>query len=70
MILIVGAGAGGASTAYHLARAAGNMGTEVNIEIFERSNYVGGRSTTVNILDNPEYPEELGLIYQMKMFNK
>jgi NAD(P)-binding Rossmann-like domain len=59
-VLIIGAGAGGASTAYYLGKIAGNAGKEVDITIYERSNYVGGRSTTVNVLDDKRYPVELG----------
>lgn len=32
----------------------------MNISIFETSDYVGGRSTTVNAFDDPRYPAELG----------
>lgn len=56
----LGAGAGGASTAYHLAQLAEEYGRNVSITIFERSGYVGGRSTTVNVFDDPRYPVELG----------
>jgi NAD(P)-binding Rossmann-like domain len=59
-VLISGAGAGGASTAYHLARLAGNAGKNVSITIYEKSNYIGGRSTTVNVFDDERYPVELG----------
>ena len=32
----------------------------MNITVFERSDYIGGRSTTVNVWNNPEIPIELG----------
>jgi prenylcysteine oxidase / farnesylcysteine lyase len=32
----------------------------INITVFERSSYVGGRSTTVNAFDDPQFPVELG----------
>ena len=56
----LGAGAAGSSTAYHLRQYAGAQGLNVNITIYERSSYIGGRSTTVDVLDDPAYPVELG----------
>jgi prenylcysteine oxidase/farnesylcysteine lyase len=32
----------------------------VEITVYERESYVGGRSTTVNVFDDPTYPIELG----------
>lgn len=55
-----GAGAAGASTAYHLQKFAALSGVPVEITVFERSSYVGGRSTTVNAYDDPQQPVELG----------
>ncbi|KFY16377.1 hypothetical protein V492_01362 [Pseudogymnoascus sp. VKM F-4246] len=59
-IAIIGAGAAGSSTAYHLHKLAQEEGIEVNITVFERSSYVGGRSTTVNAYDDAAHPVELG----------
>ncbi|KAL2839077.1 hypothetical protein BJY01DRAFT_219516 [Aspergillus pseudoustus] len=59
-VAIVGAGAAGASTAYSLRKYAEEQGVQLNITVFERADYVGGRSTTVNVFDNPVYPIELG----------
>jgi prenylcysteine oxidase/farnesylcysteine lyase len=56
----VGAGAAGSSAAYHLQKFAKRDGVDINITIFEKSSYVGGRSTTVNAYDDPSYPVELG----------
>jgi prenylcysteine oxidase/farnesylcysteine lyase len=56
----VGAGAAGSSTAYYLQKFAASSGVEINITVFERSSYIGGRSTTVNVYDNPLSPVELG----------
>lgn len=61
LFLRAGAGAGGASAAYHLARLAGNIGQNVSITVYERSGYVGGRSTTVNAFGDARYPVELGM---------
>ncbi|KAL4931246.1 putative prenylcysteine lyase [Aspergillus undulatus] len=59
-VAIVGAGAAGASTAFSLRKYADALGIPVNITVFERATYVGGRSTTVNVFDDPAYPIELG----------
>lgn len=55
-----GAGAAGSSTAYHLSRTASNLYTPVNISVFERNSYIGGRTTTVNAWSSPHHPIELG----------
>ena len=60
MTLYIGAGAAGSSTAYYLQQFANESGLEVDITVFERSSYVGGRSTTVNVYDDPLNPVELG----------
>lgn len=56
-IAIIGAGAGGATAAYYLQKF-----TEYgyNITIFEKSNYVGGRTMTVPLYDNSTHVVELG----------
>lgn len=55
-----GAGAGGASAAYYLQKFAANNGYDVDITVYEKSSYIGGRSTTVNVYGNPDEPAELG----------
>ncbi|RDW86777.1 putative prenylcysteine lyase [Aspergillus mulundensis] len=59
-VAVIGAGAAGASTAYNLRKYADLLGVPVNITVFERASYVGGRSTTVNVFDDPAFPIELG----------
>ncbi|KAF8866212.1 Prenylcysteine oxidase [Acephala macrosclerotiorum] len=59
-IAIIGAGAAGSSTAYYLQQYANKSGIPINITVFERSSYIGGRSTTVNAYGNPLEPVELG----------
>ncbi|KAL3426228.1 prenylcysteine oxidase [Phlyctema vagabunda] len=59
-IAVIGAGAAGSSTVYHLQKFAETSGLQTNVTVFERSSYVGGRSTTVNAFDNPLEPVELG----------
>jgi prenylcysteine oxidase/farnesylcysteine lyase len=56
----LGAGAGGASTAYHLSKYTTEAGIPTNITVFERSSYVGGRTTTVDAWSDPYTPIELG----------
>ncbi|TVY35374.1 Farnesylcysteine lyase [Lachnellula subtilissima] len=59
-VAIIGAGASGSSTAYYLQQFAELSGIPINITVFERSSYVGGRSTTVNAYGNPLERVELG----------
>lgn len=59
-VAIIGAGAGGASTAYHLAQYASESAIPTNITVFERNSYIGGRTTTVNAWDDPRAAIELG----------
>ncbi|TGO46182.1 hypothetical protein BOTNAR_0607g00050 [Botryotinia narcissicola] len=59
-IAIIGAGAGGSSSAYHLQKYAAESDLAINVTVFERSSYIGGRSTTVNAFGNPLEPVELG----------
>lgn len=46
-VAIIGAGAGGASTAYHLAKE--RLPSGVEIEVYERNDYIGGRVEHVEI---------------------
>ncbi|KAF4508475.1 hypothetical protein G6O67_004846 [Ophiocordyceps sinensis] len=59
-VAIIGAGAAGASAAYHLQKYAQNEGLAVNITIFEKTDRVGGRTLTVNVFDDAAHPVELG----------
>ncbi|KAL3482404.1 Prenylcysteine lyase-domain-containing protein [Aspergillus californicus] len=59
-VAVIGAGAAGASTVYSLRRYADSLGIPANVTVFERNSYVGGRSTTVDVFDDPAYPIELG----------
>lgn len=56
----LGAGAGGSSAAYHLSKFATTAGFHVNLTVFERNSYIGGRSTTVNAYNDSTLPVELG----------
>lgn len=60
LIRRIGAGAGGSFAAYELRRLANEAGIPLNISIYERAAYIGGRSTTVDAFDDPAYPIELG----------
>ncbi|KAH7394146.1 prenylcysteine oxidase-like protein 1 precursor [Phaeosphaeria sp. MPI-PUGE-AT-0046c] len=59
-VAIIGAGAAGSSAAYHLSLYATEASIPVNISVFERNAYIGGRTTTVNVWDDPTFPVELG----------
>ena len=55
-----GAGSAGSSAAYYLRKYADFFSVPVNITVFEATDHVGGRSTTVNVFDDPSQPVELG----------
>ncbi|KAF2851159.1 prenylcysteine oxidase-like protein 1 precursor [Plenodomus tracheiphilus IPT5] len=59
-VAIIGAGAGGASAAYHLAQYASDASIPIHITVYERNTYVGGRTTTVSPWDDPSLSVELG----------
>ncbi|KAI9677747.1 MAG: hypothetical protein M1829_002519 [Trizodia sp. TS-e1964] len=59
-VAIIGAGSGGSSAAYYLRKYALDYDIHTNITVLERSSYVGGRSTTVNVHDDLSEPVELG----------
>ncbi|KAI4136649.1 MAG: hypothetical protein L6R39_007682, partial [Caloplaca ligustica] len=58
-VAVIGAGSGGASAAYYL-RTLQSPCQRVNITVYERNDYVGGRSITVNAYDDPDFPVEVG----------
>ncbi|KAL8819406.1 MAG: hypothetical protein Q9191_007743 [Dirinaria sp. TL-2023a] len=53
----LGAGSGGASSAFYLHRA---YPCPLNVTVYERENYIGGRSTTVGVYGDSSVPVELG----------
>lgn len=57
--ILLGAGSGGASAAYYTNQFK-HPCDRVNITVYERSDYVGGRSTTVNVHNDLSMPVELG----------
>ncbi|KAG2129757.1 FAD/NAD(P)-binding domain-containing protein [Suillus clintonianus] len=60
-IAIIGAGAGGSSAAFWISKAKEKFGIDVEIDVYERSDYVGGRSTVVYPYnDTTLAPLELG----------
>lgn len=61
-VAIIGAGASGTSAAYHLQKYVDQCSSlpKINITIFERRPYVGGRSITTDAFGNPDYPVEMG----------
>ncbi|KAF4126157.1 prenylcysteine oxidase / farnesylcysteine lyase [Geosmithia morbida] len=61
-VAIIGAGAAGSSTAYHLQRFAEELSPDVdfNITIFEKTGRIGGRTLTVGVYDDDRQPVELG----------
>ncbi|KAL4068392.1 Prenylcysteine lyase-domain-containing protein [Scleroderma yunnanense] len=60
-IAIIGAGAGGSSAAFWISKAKQRFGIDVEIDVYERASYIGGRSTTVYPYnDTTLSPMELG----------
>ncbi|KAI0644039.1 Prenylcysteine lyase-domain-containing protein [Trametes meyenii] len=60
-IAIIGAGAGGSSSAFWIAKAKERYGLNVEIDVYDKNSYVGGRSTTVfPYEDDSLEPVELG----------
>ncbi|KDN34630.1 hypothetical protein RSAG8_12292, partial [Rhizoctonia solani AG-8 WAC10335] len=60
-VAIIGAGAAGSSAAFWLSRAKSRLGENVTITIYDKNNYIGGRSTTVRPYDDATIPTvELG----------
>ncbi|KAF8203830.1 Prenylcysteine lyase-domain-containing protein [Pholiota molesta] len=60
-IAIIGAGAGGSSAAFWISKAKERFGLDVEIDVYERSDYIGGRSTVVYPYNDSSLPElELG----------
>ena len=54
-----GAGSSGTSAAYYINKFRDPC-QQTTITVYERAGYVGGRSTTVNVFDDPRSPVELG----------
>lgn len=55
-VAIIGAGSAGSSTAYFLRQYAAQASIPLNITIYERNTYIGGRTTTVHPFDDPAQP--------------
>nr|BAH22596.1 hypothetical protein [Pholiota nameko] len=60
-IAIIGAGAGGSSASFWISKAKERFGLDVEIDVYERNDYIGGRSTIVYPYNDSSLPElELG----------
>jgi prenylcysteine oxidase/farnesylcysteine lyase len=60
-IAVIGAGAAGSSAAFWISKAKQRSGIDIEVDVYERASYIGGRSTTVYPHDDPTYaPIELG----------
>jgi prenylcysteine oxidase/farnesylcysteine lyase len=55
-VAIIGAGAGGSSAAFWIKKANERLGTDVRVDVFERNDYIGGRSTVVHPYDDKSLP--------------
>ncbi|KAL2421441.1 hypothetical protein ABEF95_006743 [Exophiala dermatitidis] len=61
-VAIIGAGPGGSAASYYLDRFSSQSDSDValDITVLEANRRIGGRTTTVDALDDPRYPTELG----------
>ncbi|KZV76911.1 FAD/NAD(P)-binding domain-containing protein [Peniophora sp. CONT] len=60
-VAIIGAGAAGSSAAFFISKAKERFGMDVEVDVYEQNDYVGGRSTTVYPYDDMTLePVELG----------
>ncbi|EXJ85827.1 hypothetical protein A1O1_06196 [Capronia coronata CBS 617.96] len=61
-VAIIGAGPGGSSASFYLNQFSQSLDLDVDLDItvFDANPRIGGRTTTVNALDDPRYPTELG----------
>ncbi|CAK7210287.1 hypothetical protein SBRCBS47491_000725 [Sporothrix bragantina] len=60
-IAVIGAGAAGSSTAFHLRQFADADGVDnVNITLFEKTDHIGGRTLTAHAFGDANQPVELG----------
>ncbi|KAJ7456623.1 Prenylcysteine lyase-domain-containing protein [Mycena latifolia] len=60
-IAIIGAGAGGSSAAFWISKAQERFGIDVEVDLYEKESYIGGRSTVVYPYGNTSLPAvELG----------
>ncbi|KAL9101960.1 MAG: hypothetical protein Q9163_002848 [Psora crenata] len=58
-VAIIGAGSAGSSAAYYIRRFTQGC-SRINLTVYERNPYIGGRSITVNAYGDPSEPVELG----------
>jgi prenylcysteine oxidase/farnesylcysteine lyase len=54
-IAIIGAGAGGSSAAFWISKAKEKFGIDVEIDVYERSDYIGGRKSLASCLSSSAY---------------
>ncbi|RPD56544.1 FAD/NAD(P)-binding domain-containing protein [Lentinus tigrinus ALCF2SS1-7] len=60
-IAIIGAGAAGSSAAFWISKAKERFGVDVEVDVYDKNGYIGGRSTTVQPYgDESLEPVELG----------
>lgn len=66
-IAIIGAGAGGSSAAFWVSKAKARAGVAVEVDVYERAGYVGGRSTTVFPYDDRTLdPVEVRILFHSR----
>jgi len=67
-IAIIGAGAGGSSAAFWISKAKERFGLDIQMDVYEAADYIGGRTTIVHPYDNKSLPGlELGASVFVKL---
>ncbi|KAJ3826223.1 Prenylcysteine lyase-domain-containing protein [Lentinula raphanica] len=60
-VAIIGAGAAGSSAAFWISKAQERFGVDVEVDVYEKTSHIGGRSLTIYPHDNDTFkPVELG----------
>lgn len=58
-VAIIGAGAAGSSAAFWISKAAERLGKDIVIDVFERSNYIGGSKSAVSNIARCPFSHEV-----------
>lgn len=56
-IAIIGAGAGGSSSAFWISKAKERFGLDVEVDVFEQSSYIGGRKCVPCLISSSCFPK-------------
>ena len=54
-VAIIGAGPGGASAAFWISKAKERFGIDVEVDVYERDSYIGGRTCQCGLIFDPSH---------------